>query len=250
MPPRFHVDLALLPNAQFALPEGAARHAQVLRLQPGAAITLFDGRGGEWQAEVVAMGRRDVDVRLIAHVDVSRELPFDVELLVGIPTNDRMDSLVEKATELGAARIVPLLCERSVMRLAGERAERRRAHWQGIAVAAAEQCGRTRVPAVDAVQSLPQALALAARAKPAVAWVLSLDASAEAAADSVLRVLNATGPLRILSGPEGGLTEAEEQLAVDGGARRVSLGPRTFRADTAPLAVLAMIAALAARADR
>src|SRR6185295_9204335 len=114
------------------------RHVQVLRLQPGDAITLFDGRGGEHVAEVLRMGRSEVAVQVGARHEVDRELAVAVTLAVGMPANDRMDALVEKATELGAAAIQPLLCERSVLRLAGERAQKKVAHWRGVAIAACE----------------------------------------------------------------------------------------------------------------
>ena len=154
MPPRLHVDGPLSAGQAITLPPGASRHVQVLRLQPGDAVTLFDGRGGQWQAELLDIGRKLVQARLLAHQALDCELRTPVTLALGMPANERMDSLVEKATELGVAAIVPLLCERSVLRLAGERAERRQAHWQAVAVAACEQSGRNRVPLVHAPQAL------------------------------------------------------------------------------------------------
>ena len=121
MPPRFHTDTALQSGGEFGLPAGAARHVQVLRLQPGAAITLFDGRGGEWSANVLRIGRSEVLVRVDRFDAVERELRLNVTLALGMPANERMDGLVEKATELGVAAIQPLLCERSVLRLSGDR---------------------------------------------------------------------------------------------------------------------------------
>ena len=132
MPPRFFVDRPLLAAESFLLPAGAARHAQVLRLQPGAAITLFDGRGGEWAASVLQMGRSDVSVKLGAHHGVDRELALPVTLALGMPANERMDTLIEKATELGAVAVQPLQCERSVLRLSGERAQKKVAHWLSL----------------------------------------------------------------------------------------------------------------------
>ena len=116
----------------------------IFGLQPGDDITLFDGGGGEWRARIDRIGRSDVSARLIEHVETSLELPFDVTLALGMPANDRMDSVVEKATELGVAGIQPLVCERSVLRLTGERADKKVAHWQAVAASASEQCGRTR----------------------------------------------------------------------------------------------------------
>lgn len=223
------------------LPPGPARHVQVRRLQPGDSLTLFDGRGGEWAARVRQMGRSQVVVELEAHDPVSREACCAVTLAVGMPANDRMDWLVEKATELGVAEIRPLVTERSVLRLDGERAERKRAHWQAVAVAAAEQCGRTQVPLLHPVRALAAADALpAAGAGVAQGWVLSLAPGAAGAA--ALRGAGETGGAHwLLSGPEGGLTDAELARAASAGARPLSLGPRVLRAETAPLAALALL---------
>lgn len=238
MPPRLFAADSVLAAGERELPAEAARHAQVLRLQPGDALTLFDGRGGEWSAEVAAMGRRDVTVRVGDHHAVERELPQAVTLALGMPAGERMDFVVEKATELGVAVVVPLVTARSVLRLAGERAERRRAHWQAIAVAACEQCGRNRVPQVQAPQTLD-------------AWLAGLPAAAANGEQRLLLGWRDAAPwagttpgaraLQVLSGPEGGLTDAEEDLARSRGFRSTSLGPRVLRADTAPLALLASV---------
>jgi len=151
--PRFHCSVPLTAGASLALPAGAARHVQVLRMQPGDALTLFDGAGGEYAATVERMGRSEVAVTVGAHQPVEREAPRAVHLAVGMPANERMDWLVEKATELGVASIQPLATAHGVLRLSGERAEKKRAHWEAIAVAACEQCGRNRVPVVLPVQS-------------------------------------------------------------------------------------------------
>jgi 16S rRNA (uracil1498-N3)-methyltransferase len=237
--PRLFVDLPLAPGQSLTLPPGPSRHVQVLRLQPGDGLVLFNGRGGEWAASVARMGRQDVEVRLDHPLDTDRELPRRVTLAVGMPANDRMDWLVEKATELGAAAFAPLVCERSVLRLAGERAQKKQAHWQGVAVAAAEQSGRTRVPTVHAVQAVRDGLT--AFEAGTVRWVLSLRDDA-APLPQALRELPAQAPLVLLSGPEGGLSPAEEDLARALGHRPVHLGPRVLRAETAPLAVLAALA--------
>ena len=231
MPPRFHVAEPMQAGLELSLPPGAARHVQVLRLQPGDPLTLFNGEGGEWQAEVVRMGRSEVGVRLNAHVAVDRELAIQVTLALGMPANERMDALVEKATELGVAAIQPLMTERSVLRLSGERADKKQAHWQGVAAAASEQCGRTRVPVVAPVRSLADWL----RGLPPAGgrrFVLSLRTPEPLGAQ-------AGGALTFLSGPEGGLSEGEEAAAAACGFVPASLGPRVLRADTAPLAVLA-----------
>ncbi len=231
---RLFVDGPLQADAEFALGAGAARHAQVRRVQPGDALRLFDGHGGEWAAEVSAMTRSAVRVRLLHHLAVDIELPLAVTLAVGMPAGERMDWLVEKATELGVASIQPLLCERSVLRVQGERAERKREHWQAIAIAAAEQCGRTRVPKIAAVALFDDFMrrgdGVAAR------WMLSLRADATLPSPA-----QRDDAMVVLSGPEGGLSEAEEALALAQHWRPLTLGPRVLRAETAPLALLAWV---------
>lgn len=237
---RLFVERALVAGDTFDLPEGAARHAQVRRLQPGDALVLFDGRGGEWRSEVESMGRRQVAVRVLSHDPVQRETLPAVTIALGMPANERMDTLVEKATELGVAAIQPLVCERSVLRLDGERAERKRQHWQAIAVAASEQCGRTRLPQVGLAMPLTAWLGAQALSvdETEVRWLLSLAANAQGWQLPRAAVRTVT----VLSGPEGGLTEAEQDLARRRGFCDLGLGPRVLRADTAPLVVLAALA--------
>jgi 16S rRNA (uracil1498-N3)-methyltransferase len=231
----------LAAHAVIDLPPGPARHVQVRRAQPGDPLLLFDGQGGEWTAQVLEMGRQQVSVQVGRHDPVSREAPVAVTLAMGMPANDRMDWLVEKATELGVHTLQPLVTERSVLRLAGERADRKQAHWQGIAIAAAEQSGRTRVPRVAPVQALAAWLSslVPAGAAPcsdmAVRWVLSPLAASKAAARPP------SGPVLALSGPEGGLSPDELALAQAHGFLPLQLGPRVLRADTAPLALLAAL---------
>ncbi len=237
-PPRLHVGRPLVRAAgPVELDADAARHAQVLRLQPGDAITLFDGTGGEWAARVAAIGRREVRAELVEHRAVERELAVAVTLAVGMPANERMDAVVEKATELGAAAIQPLVTQRSVLRVAGERAERKAAHWQAIAVAACEQCGRNRVPVVAPVRAFAD-------------W-LADDGAPPGAARRLLDTGDAprwappprgTAALLVLSGPEGGFADVERGAALARGWQPVSLGACVLRADTAPLAALAAIA--------
>lgn len=225
------------------LPASAARHAQVLRLQPGKAVMLFDGRGGQWQARIDQMGRQSVSVELLAHEALERELDIAVTLAVCMPANDRMDDLVEKATELGVATIVPLMSERSVLKLEGERSLKKQAHWQSVAVAACEQCGRNRVPVIRSVARLSDFLQEGASG---ARWMLSLDPHALAFKQAFEKIpMSAGAHITVLSGPEGGLSEAEQALALRAGCLAVGLGPRTLRADTAPLAALAALAAWA-----
>ena len=235
MPPRLYVDHPLEPQLTLELPAGAARHAQVLRLQPGQALTLFDARGGEWTATVLRMGRSDVTVRVEEHHVVERELGCHVTLALGVPANERMDGVVEKATELGVQVIQPLECERSVLRLSGDRAQKKLRHWQAVALAACEQSGRTRVPIVAPMCSLESWLAQPQH-ESATRWMLSL-----ASAPSIGGVARPAGPVICVSGPEGGSTPSEEASCRAAGFEAVSLGPRVLRADTAPLAVLAYL---------
>ncbi len=232
---RLFIDAPLGRDHEVRLPAAAARHVQVRRLQPGDRLRLFNGSGGEWPSSVVHMGRSEVTVRVDAFEPADRELPLRVTLAVGMPANERMDLLVEKATELGVFEIQPLQCERSVLRLAADRAARKREHWQGIAVAASEQCGRTRVPKVHAVMALEPWLRVLQFEGRRLLFSLRDDAVA----------LPALAPqdaaLLTLSGPEGGLTVEEEALAEAHAFSPVRLGSRVLRAETAPLAALAWI---------
>ncbi|MEO7953507.1 MAG: 16S rRNA (uracil(1498)-N(3))-methyltransferase, partial [Polaromonas sp.] len=161
MSARFFADIALATGLSVSLPAIAARHVQVLRLQPGGTITLFNGLGdgtpgseGEFTATIESMGRSDVQVSIGPYAATQRETARSVHLAIGMPANERMDWLVEKATELGVASIQPLMAERSVLKLSGERSEKKLAHWRGIAIAACEQCGRNRVPVIHEATSL------------------------------------------------------------------------------------------------
>jgi 16S rRNA (uracil1498-N3)-methyltransferase len=240
MPPRFYLAEHLQLGLTLVLPPNAARHAQVLRLQPGSPLMLFNGQGGEWTAVGTRMGKHEVDVCVQTHdPEVDRELPLLTTLAIGMPTNDRMDALIEKATELGVGLIQPLHCQRSVLRLSGERADKRVAHWQAVAVAACEQSGRTRLPTVAPVQSLNHWLtSFSAQANRG--FLLS-PRSKQAWSAFVAGTAQNTG-LCALSGPEGGLSDAEENAACEQGFTAVSIGSRVLRADTAPLAWLASVA--------
>lgn len=241
--PRFHcpedASSVLQAGAEMELPAETARHVQVLRLQPGDGITLFSGRDGEWAATILRMGRAQVAVRVETHHAIEREAPLGIHLAIGMPANERMDWLVEKAVELGAASIQPLLAERSVLRLNGERALKKQLHWQGIAVAACEQCGRNRLPPVHAVRPLQDFVA-AHTASVQRRFVLSLDTDSQPL-NHVLLPGKDAGPVLLLSGPEGGLSPVEEKAARTAGFLPLSLGPRTLRAETAPLAALAAL---------
>lgn len=240
--PRFFCPLPLTTGQTLELPAGAARHVQVLRLQPGMDITLFNGQGGEHTATITRMGRSDVAVTVGTHHTRDSEPSRAVHLAVGMPANERMDWLVEKATELGVGSILPLHTAHSVLRLKGERADKKQAHWQAMAVAACEQCGGNRVPEVHAVSDLGTWLPHASAGEGADAparCVLSLAPGTQPLTDWLQR-LAPTTPVVCLSGPEGGLSPAEDALARSQGLVPVHLGPRVLRAETAALTALAL----------
>ena len=250
--PRFFCPLPLTIGQALELPAGAARHVQVLRLQPGNDITLFNGQGGEFTATITRMGRSDVAVTVGTHLARECEAVRPVHLAMGMPANDRMDWLVEKATELGAASLQPLHTAHSVLRLKGERADKKQAHWQAMAEAGCEQCGANRVPTVWPVAELdawlarpaaiapkPGAIPASAPAQAALRCVLSLAAGTRPLTE-VLRTVAADTPVTLLSGPEGGLSEAEDARARALGWVPVTLGARVLRAETAALAALVL----------
>ena len=238
---RFHCPLPLVSGQVVDLPPTAARHVQVLRMQPGHTLTLFNGEGGEFSAEVQHMGRSDVRVVVGEHRDAECEAACQVHLAVGMPANERMDWLVEKATELGVYRITPLMTERSVIRLTGERAEKKQAHWQAVAASASEQCGRNRVPVIDMPERLDAWLARQAVQADVVHGVLSLHASTQPI--NALRdgLMGSAKSWVLLNGPEGGLTDAEDTAARGKGFVALSLGERVLRAETAALGALALL---------
>jgi 16S rRNA (uracil1498-N3)-methyltransferase len=250
---RFYCDTPLVTGQTFVLPATAARHVQVLRMQPGHALTLFNGEGGEFEAEVTHMGRSDVQVRVGTHSALEREALRAVQLVVGMPANERMDWLVEKATELGVQRITPVMTERSVVRLNGERAEKKQAHWQAIAISACEQCGRNRVPQVDVPLRLEAWLSSSQNTDQqknveGLRAVMSLHESTQALSSllqngQVDQVAESSihQPVVLLTGPEGGLSDAEDAAARQAGFVAVSLGARVLRAETAALAALAYL---------
>jgi len=223
------------------LPPTAARHVQVLRMQPGHTLTLFNGQGGQFSAEVQHMGRSDVRVVVGEYRDLECEAAVQVHLAVGMPANERMDWLVEKATELGVHRITPLMTERSVVRLTGERAEKKQTHWQAVAASASEQCGRNRVPVIDMPERLDAWLAKQTARADVVHGVLSLHASTQPLNAVRDQASEQTKTWVLLNGPEGGLTDAEDAAARAKGFVALSLGERVLRAETAALGALALL---------
>ncbi len=246
MPPRFYVEAALAADADLELPDPVVRHVQVLRLAPGDAITLFDGHGGSHAATLVEIGKRHAVARVGTHDRAEAESPFRVTLAQGLAGGDKMDWLIEKSVELGVAAIQPLQAGRSVVRLSGERAARRQAHWQALVEAACEQCGRNRLPVVSPVANLDAWLAGMAGAADAGARLLvspRAEASLPAFAVEHRQALLAHG-VTLLIGPEGGLAPDEEDAALRAGFTAVSLGPRILRTETAGLACLAALNAI------
>lgn len=233
--PRLYVPLQLAAGTELELPAEAANHLRVLRLQPGQALTLFDGSGGEYPAELLALDRKRAQVRLGEHHAREAESPLVITLLQGVSKGERMDFTIQKAVELGVAAIRPVFTERSVVQLRGERLTKRIDHWQAVAAAACEQCGRNRVPPVLPALPLPQVLA-ATTAEQGI--VLDPTGSQR------LTDLPPAGSFALLIGPEGGLTDAEITAASAAGYSRLRLGPRILRTETAGLAMLAALQAL------
>lgn len=208
---------------------------QVLRVAAGEAITLFDGVGGEFTATVASLGKRDATVLLGSLDPVERESPIGITLVQALATADKMDLIVQKAVELGVTTIAPIATARATLKLDADRAKKRLQHWQAIAVAACEQCGRNRVPAVRDVQTLDQ-------------WLAGNDAGNRVllhpqSGNSLLGCVDATKPIALLIGPEGGFTQDEVARAVAHGVIAAKFGPRTLRTETAGLAAIAALAA-------
>lgn len=249
MPPRFFVgtaDARLAADTDYELPEAVVRHAQVLRLVPGDAITLFDGRGGSHAATLVDLGKRHAVARIGAHDTTEAELPFRVTLAQGLAGGDKMDWLIEKAVELGVTAIQPLHASRSVVRLTGDRALKRQAHWQALVEAACEQCGRNRLPEVAPVANLESWLGRSGNnSESGERLLLSPRATHSLPALAASRRAEwLAGGVTLLIGPEGGLSPDEESAALKAGFTTVSLGPRILRTETAGLACLATLNAI------
>lgn len=234
--PRFYVDAELREATSCELPEEAAHHAaSVLRIRPGERVRLFNGRGGEYGATVSSLQKRKVVLRIESHEAVERESPLHVVLVQGVSSGERMEFTVRKAVELGVAEIRPVLTASSVSRPQGERAASRQAHWQRIAISACEQCGRNRIPAVRELGAVPGG---AFEGDP-----LKLLLSPQG--DKRLSAVKPGNRLVVAAGPEAGFTAEEEQAFARAGFQPVSLGPRVLRTETAALAALSALNALA-----
>ena len=240
--PRFFVDAAYETGDVLSLPEEVARHVQVLRLQTGDALTLFNGRGGQHTARLVEVGRRSALVEVGAFESVEAEPPYRITLAQGVAGGEKMDWLVEKAIELGVTRVAPLVTARGVVRLSAERASRRHAHWQGIARAACEQCGRNRLPEIEPARDLAKWLETLPARDDRSALRYMLSPRATIAFDALPRTAP-NAEVTLLIGPEAGLAPDEEDAAIAHGFTPLSLGPRVLRTETAGMAVLAALAA-------
>jgi 16S rRNA (uracil1498-N3)-methyltransferase len=239
---RVFVDLALANEQELSLPAAQSAHLlRALRLRPGAKLTLFNGRGGEYAAELLAGGQGRAIVRIGTHCTVERESPLRITLLQGIARGERMDLIVQKATELGVTAIMPLSCEFTVVRLAEQARARRRERWQAVAISACEQCGRNRLPLLHDISELEAACMTMGAAGENLRLMLVPEAGAALAGLANPTLRSAT----LLVGPEGGLSEREQGLAQRAGFKACALGPRILRTETAPLAALAALQALA-----
>jgi len=236
--PRFYCPLPLAAGLLVDLPEAVAHHLHVVRQQPGAQLTLFNGQGGQYRATLQDVGKRRASARVDAFENVEVELSYAITLAQALPEASKMDWIIEKAVELGVAAIVPLAAQRCVTRLSGERAEKRHAHWEGIIVAASEQSGRNRLATLAPLEDVGKWLARPAAAprillSPRGTRTLAAWAGAQAAQDVVLMV-----------GPEGGFAPGEEDAAIAAGAIALTMGPRVLRTETAALAAAATLQAV------
>jgi len=236
--PRFYLQQPLALGDVVELPSALAHHVLVLRMQAGAYITLFNGEGGEYTATVRSISGKAVSVEIKAFSPREVELPYAITLAQALPEASKMDWIVEKAAELGAAAVQPLAAQRCIVRLSAERAAKRLHHWQAIAVSAAEQCGRNRIMPVASVMSVNEYVA---QQDLHLRLLLSPDA------DMTLAQWARHQPPRcvtLLVGPEGGFNAAEQESAAAHGVLALGLGTRILRTETAGLAALAALNAI------
>ena len=228
--PRIHTSQVLQPNTAIDLEPGPSQHlSRALRMQKGNELILFDGRGGQYSASITALGKKQVTVQTGSLEQLEVESPLHIHLGIAISRGDRMDWIVQKATELGVNCITPLVSERTEVKLKGERAAKKIGHWQQIAVSACEQCGRNRVPQIAPLTSLAQ-------------WTPAVEADLKLVlhhrADSLPAESSPPPNIALLIGPEGGLSASEIDTAESAGFMSLRLGPRVLRTETAPLAAI------------
>lgn len=229
--PRFYVDFALSPDSVVELPDNVVRHLNVLRVKNTEEIVLFNSNGKSYPALPEVLEKRRASVRILREEAADNESPLNITLVQAVSAAERMDFTLQKSVELGVAEIRPVISERCVVRLSGERAEKRVARWQEIVVSACEQSGRNIVPKVlplttyaQALQQLPQ---------ETTKLLMSLNR-----AQKLSDVQPQSGKVVFMVGPEGGWTEKEEQQAFDAGFQSVTLGKRVLRTETASLAAI------------
>jgi 16S rRNA (uracil1498-N3)-methyltransferase len=236
---RLFTESNLGPGAEITLSGDAARYlGRVLRLRQDDEVTVFNGEGGEYEATVVSLAKSSVTLRTGNFVDREAESPLSIHLLQGLARGERMDLVVQKATELGVGRITPLVTEYGVVRLDGQRARKRTAHWRGVATSACEQCGRNRLPVIDEPIGFREWLG-ANPAQDSTRLILRPGTGRLLASE----LIESTS-LVLLIGPEGGFSDAEYELAELTGFEPIGLGPRILRTETAALAALAALQAL------
>jgi 16S rRNA (uracil1498-N3)-methyltransferase len=234
---RVYVDTPIAAGKRLVVAGSAANHImRVLRLRTGDELTVFDGSGGEFGARIEEFRKDAVVVSVEDHRAIDRESPLSLTLVQGISRGERMDWIIQKATELGASRIAPVFTKRSVVRLDEKQAERKLQHWRAITVAACEQCGRNRLPdlttPVDFFDVLPESFT------PGTTRLL-LSPSGALHIDDLREV--STGAVSVLIGPEGGLDEVEQEAAIAAGFKAVRMGPRVLRTETAAIAALTIL---------
>lgn len=235
--PRFYCSQPMVVGEIITLPDPVAHHAWVVRLQPGAALTLFNGEGGEYAAEFATLDRKSASASIHGFVAREAELPYEITLVQALPEAAKMDWVIEKAVEMGVAAIQPMAAQRSVVRLSGERAEKRQAHWQAVIVAASEQSGRNRLARLAPLVDLPRALEQAVAGR----CILLSPRATQTLADWAHH--QPPQALTLMVGPEGGFTDQEQDAAIAAGALPLSMGPRVLRTETAALAALSMLQA-------
>ena len=232
--PRIYIDQPLAVRAQLCLGEEASRHiARVLRMQTGRELILFNGQGGEYRASITAVDKRRVEVALTAFDAIERESPLQITLGIGISRGERMDWVMQKATEMGVTAITPLFTGRTEVRLSGARLEKKHQHWRQVVAAACEQCQRNRLPQIDLPQALGDWLPRVAAARR---FVLH-HRSGDGALDTAVKPES----VALLIGPEGGLDNAEITAAEARGFAPLALGPRVLRTETAPLVAISLL---------
>ena len=235
---RIHIAASLSPGSEIVLPENAAVHlSRVLRLTVGDECVLFNGDGRDYAARITTLGKRELRVSISGATAIDNESPLRITLLQGVARGEKMDLILQKATELGVNAIAPLWSQRSEVKLDAERAEKRLAHWRGVVTSACEQCGRARVPDVAA----PVALAAALVALPSGGLRLILDPEGELALAAL--AVESDAHVALAVGPEGGWSPADREQLRAGGFRGLKLGPRILRTETAGLAAIAALQA-------